>query len=162
MRIDAQNMFSEKIKNNDLEFKLITEQDEQNNILGNLNTFVPIFMRKLWENPKSIATILLKSDKNEIKQHLANFFIHNLYDNISSLNHKDDQLIYIIALFLKEEINSLKSINNYFFSENKSGIILEELNKKKETKLFFKSVVLEIIKKFENDYSNTEIIFNPS
>ena len=114
MKIDAENMISAKIKNNELEFKLITEQDEQNKILGNMNHYIPIFLRKLWENPKSIATILLKTDKNEIRQHLANFVTHNLYDNISSLNHKDDQLIYIIALLLKEEINSLKSINSHF------------------------------------------------
>ena len=41
-------------------------------------------MRQLWESPKSISTILLNADKNDIKKNLANFIVNNLYDNISS------------------------------------------------------------------------------
>ena len=160
MKIDTKNMLSQRINNNEFKFKLITERDEQNKILGIINNYIPFFMRQLWESPKSIATILLKSERTEIKKYLA-FITHNLYDNISSLNHKDDQLIYIITLLLKEEFKSLKSIKNYYFSD-RCGMILEELSKKKDLKLFFKTVVLEIIKKIENDYSNKDIIFEPS
>ena len=160
MKIDTKNMLSQRINNNEFKFKLITERDEQNKILGIVNNYIPFFMRQLWESPKSIATILLKSERTEIKKYLA-FITHNLYDNISSLNHKDDQLIYIITLLLKEEFKSLKSIKNYYFSD-RCGMILEELSKKKDLKLFFKTVVLEIIKKIENDYSNKDIIFEPS
>ena len=107
MRIDSENKISEKINNNEFTFKLITEREEQNKILGNMNNYIPFFLRQLWEKPKSIATILLKSERNEIKKYLASFVTHNLYDNISSLNHKDEQLIYIITLLLKEEFKSL-------------------------------------------------------
>ena len=162
MRIDSENKISEKINNNEFTFKLITEREEQNKILGNMNNYIPFFLRQLWEKPKSIATILLKSERNEIKKHLASFVTHNLYDNISSLNHKDEQLIYIITLLLKEELKSLNKINNSFLSSNRIGIILEELGKKKEMKLFFKIIFLEIIKKIENDYSNMDISFEPS
>ena len=92
MKIDTKNMLSQRINNNEFKFKLITERDEQNKILGIINNYIPFFMRQLWESPKSIATILLKSERTEIKKYLA-FITHNLYDNISSLNHKDDQLI---------------------------------------------------------------------
>ena len=117
MKIDTKNMLSQRMNNNEFKFKLITERDEQNKILGIINNYIPFFMRQLWESPKSIATILLKSERTEIKKYLA-FITHNLYDNISSLNHKDDQLIYIITLLLKEEFKSLKSIKNYYFSED--------------------------------------------
>ena len=73
IKTDAENMISERFKNNEFIFKLITEQDEQNKLLGDINNFIPSFMRQLWNNPKSIATILLKSDKNDIKKYLANF-----------------------------------------------------------------------------------------
>ena len=122
-------MLSQRMNNNEFKFKLITERDEQNKILGIVNNYIPFFMRQLWESPKSIATILLKSERTEIKKYLA-FITHNLYDNLSSLNHKDDQLIYIITLLLKEEFKSLKSIKNYYFSD-RCGMILEELSKKK-------------------------------
>ena len=153
-------MISERFRNTE-KYKLITKQEEQNKVLGEINLYIPTFMRQLWNNPKSIATMLLKAEKNDIKT-LVSFVTHNLYYNISSFTHKDDQLIYIIALLLKEEMKSLKTIDNYFFSDNRSGIILEELKKKKEMQLFFKTVVLDIIKKMENDYSNSDIIFEPS
>ena len=153
-------MISERIKKDEM-FKLITDQEQHNKILGNINIYVPEFMHQLWKNPKSIATILLKADKTDIKKNLAHFIVHNLYDNISSLYHKDEQLIYIITLLLKEEIKSLNNINNSFFTDKRSGIILEELNKKKEVKSFFKIIILDILKKLENHYSTEDILFNP-
>ena len=153
-------MISERIQKDEM-FKLLTEPEEHNKILGNINIYVPEFLHQLWKNPKSIATILLKADKTDIKKNLAHFIVHNLYDNISSLSHKDEQLIYIITLLLKEEIKSLKNINNSFFSDKRCGIILEELNKKKEVKSFFKIIILDIFKKLENTYSSEDILLNP-
>ena len=153
-------MISERIHKDEM-FKLITDPEQHNKILGNINIYVPEFMHQLWKKPESLATILLKADKTDIKKNLAHFITHNLYDNISSLNHKDEQLIYIVTLLLKEEIKSLKYINNSFFTDKRCGMILEELNKKKEVKSFFKIIILDIIKKLENTYSTEDILFNP-
>jgi hypothetical protein len=161
IKIDVENMLSERIQKYEM-FNLITDQDKQNKILGNINIYIPDFMHQLWDSPKSIATILLKADKNDIKKNLAHFITHNLYDNISSLKHKDDQLLYIITLLLKEEIKSLKNINNSFFSDKRCGMILEELNQKKEVKSFFKVIILEIIKKLEITYSTEDILLFPN
>ena len=115
-------------------------------------------MRQLWENPKTISTILLNADKNDIKKNMANFIVNNLYDNISSLHQKDEQIIYIVTLLLKEEINSLTSINNSFLYETCSGLILKEFRKRKEVKFFFKKIILKMIEQFENNYSSENII----
>ena len=160
IKIDVENMLSERIEKNEM-FNLVTDQDKQNKILGNINIYIPEFMHQLWNSPKSIATILLKANKNDIKKYLAHFITHNLYDNISSLNHKDEQLLYIITLLLKEEIKSLKNINNSFFADKRCGMVLEELNQKKEVKSFFKIIILEIIKKLENTYSTEDILLFP-
>ena len=81
-------------------------------------------MLDLWKNPNSISTILLNSDKDDIKKNLAPFIVNHLYENISSLNHhNEEQLIYIIFLILKEEINSLKNIGSSFLNETCAGII---------------------------------------
>ena len=154
-------MISERIQKDEYKYKLVTDQEQHNKILGDINIYVPEFMHQLWKKPKSIATILLKAERNDIKKYLGHFITHNLYDNITSLNHKDEQLIYIITLLIKEEIKSLTNINNSFFSDKRCGIILEELNKKKEVKSFFKVIILEIIKKLENVYSMEDILFNP-
>ena len=120
-------------------------------------------MVELWENPSSISTILLNSDIDDIKKYLAPFIVHNIYENISSINHNNEvQLIYIISLILKKEINSLKNIGSSFLNETCAGIILQEFNKKKEVKFFFKNVLLEIIKKLEYIYSSEKILFDPS
>jgi len=120
-------------------------------------------MIELWKNPSSISTILLKSDIDDIKKYLAPFIVHNIYENISPLNHhNEEQLIYIISLLLKKEINSLKNIGSSFLNETCAGFILQEFNKKKEVKFFFKNILLEIIKKLEYVYSSEKIIFDPS
>ena len=124
--------------------------------------YIPKFMFELWKNPRSISTMLLNSDINDIKKNLAPFIVNHLYKNISSLSHhNEDQLIYIISLILKEEINSLKSIDSSFLNQTCAGIVLEELNKKKEVKFFFKNILLDIIKKLEYTYSSEKIIFDP-
>ena len=120
-------------------------------------------MAELWKNPGSITTILLNSDIDDIKKYLAPLIVHNMYENISSLNHNNEvQLIYIISLILKKEINSLNNINSSFLNETCAGIILQEFNKKKEVKFFFKNILFEIIKKLEYVYSSEKIIFSPA
>ena len=160
-KIDINNMILKRLKKENIIYNLVSDESKQNEILGNINTYIPDFMHQLWENPKSIATILLNSDKNDIKDNLAHFIVHNLYDNLSSLNHKDEQLIYIMALLLKEEINSLNDINSFFKDKNKSEIIFEQFNKKKEVKIFFKDIILDILKKLEYEYSSLNISFEP-
>ena len=81
IKIDVENMLSERIEKNEM-FSLITNQDKQNKILGNINIYIPEFLHQLWNSPKSISTILLKADKNDIKKHLAHFITHNLYGDI--------------------------------------------------------------------------------
>ena len=155
-------MILERLKKTDIIYNLVIDQSKQNKILENINTYIPDFIRELWEKPKSVATIILNCDQANMKDNLAHFIVHNLYDNISSLNHKDEQLIYIISILLKEEINSLDDIDTFFENKTKSELILEELNEKKEVKMFFKTIILDIIKKMENEYSSFNISFDPN
>ena len=157
-KLEVENMISErKNSKENKKYKLL----EDNKVLGNFGIYIPDLMQQLWENPKSMATILLKADKNDVKKNLAHFVVHNLYDNISSLRHKDDQLIYIISLLLKEDINSLNDINSCFNLGKRAPILFDELNKKNEIKFFFKTIILDAIKKLESTYSSTNVIFEP-
>jgi hypothetical protein len=159
--MDIKSAYSDRFFDDDIIYRLIADQDKQNKILGTINMYIPKFMVELWNNPWSISKILLNSDIDDLKKNLAPFIVHNLYENIPSLNHhNEDQLIYIITLILKEEINSLKNIDSSFLNETCAGIILKELNKKKEVKIFFKNILFEIIKKLE--YSSEKIIFSPA
>ena len=107
-------------------------------------------MFQLWENPKTIATILLNAEVKDIKENLAHFVVHNLYNDIKN----DDQLIYIVTLILKKEINNLNNEGTC------CGIILKEFHKKKDVKYFFKSIFFDIFKKLKTQYSSQNIILN--
>ena len=107
-------------------------------------------MFQLWENPKTIATILLNAEAKDIKENLAHFVVHNLYNDIKN----DDQLIYIVTLILKKEINNLNNEGTC------CGIILKEFHKKKDVKYFFKSIFFDIFKKLKTQYSSQNIILN--
>ena len=73
--------------------------------------------------------------------------IHNLYSDIKN----EDQIIYIITLLLKKEINNL---NN---NELRCRIILEEFYKKSEVKFYFKTIFFDIFKKLQNTYSSNDL-----
>ena len=153
-------MILNRLKKLDMTYNLITDEEEITDILDNLNTYIPGFMDELWKSPKSVATILLYTDKDSIRKNLASFVVNKLYYNIFSVNHKDDQLIYIISLLLKNEINSLIDINASFLKDTKCGIILEELIAKKEVKTFFKKVILDSLKELEIINSSLNIFFD--
>ena len=161
IKMDIKSFISVKFKNEYISNKLITDISEFNKYFGSLSIYIPSFIHQLWENPKSISTILLNAEKDDIKKKLANFIVHNLYDNISSLHNKDQQLIYIITILLQKEINSLKNVNSSFLDDSCGGIILKEFGNKKEIKFFFKKILLEIIKKLENNYFSDDILFEP-
>ena len=94
--------------------------------------------------------------------------MHNLYENIFSSNGKQDQLLYIIALLLKEEINNLGTDNDNklnmqnFLNGTATGYILEELFQKKDVQSFFKNIINIMIKKIEKEYSVNPITFDLS
>ena len=159
-KIAIGNMILKKLNKNDIIYNLVLDDDEKNKLLFSIYTYIPDFFKELWKSPKSVATILLNTDNDNIKNNIASFVVNKLYYNIFSVNHKDDQLLYIIALLLKNEINSLNDINKVFLNNTKCGIILQELNKKKEVKIFFKKVILDSFKELDIIKSTLNICFD--
>ena len=105
------------------------------------------------------------ADKKDLKNNLDHFIVHNLYENIFSSNGKQDQLLYIIALLIKEEINNLETEEDNelniqkFLNETACGFIVEELLQKKGVQSFFKNIINIIIKKIEKECSVNPITF---
>ena len=133
--------------------------------MNNINVLY-LFLQNIWKSPKSVATILSKADKNDLKNNLAHLITHNIYENIFSSNSKEEQLIYIIGLLLKEEINNLndkdnidKNLETSFLKETPCGFIFDEFIYKKELQSFFKNILIDIIKNIETLYSYP-MIFN--
>ena len=157
-------MLSERFGKIKKEYKLITGQNEQNNYLGKISIYVPFFMKSLWENPKSMATIISTADLEDIEENLAHFVVHYFYENYFSSNGREDQLLYIISLLLKEEINNLQGDETnpfLFLLDSPCKCIFEELIYKKDVISFFKTIVIEIIKTIEIKNSLDKISFDP-
>ncbi len=75
-------------------------------------TYIQEFYEYLWNDPYLIYKIISNSNIDDIKNNLGNFFRNNFYDNILSENEIEDNLMYIIYLLLKEEIDNISDINN--------------------------------------------------
>ena len=120
-------------------------------------------MEQLWEEPKFISALLINSNKEDVKNYLADFFVDNFYENILSSNCIENNLLYLITLLLKEEFN--KSLNDEktkeFLNNTNCAYVMEKLSKKKDVQIFFKNVISDVIEKLRQSNSNEEISFDP-
>jgi len=105
--------------------------------------------------------ILLNSELQVVKQNLAPFIVNNFYCNYLSGNYMENNLLYVITMMLKDEINKLASIHVDNFLENsKCGFLLEELQKMPDIQIFFKKVIQKTVEIIERTSSSREIKFN--
>ena len=114
---------------------------------------MPNLLTYLWEHPKIVAILLSNSNIKDIKDNLASLIVNNFYENILSSNYIEDNLMYVLALMLKEEINNLNDINKpeIFLNHNSpSGYLLNELRRKNDIQYFFKTVILNAVDDLED------------
>ena len=109
-----------------------------------LNQYIKNIVRYLWEEPKLVADLLIRADKEDVKTYLAPFICNNFYQNILSPNYIEDPLIYIIYILLKKEIDSMEKIDdsNNFLENTQCSFLLEQLIEHNDVKEFFK-IILE-------------------
>ena len=126
--------------------------------------FITSFLKGLWECPEALHHILNKTDNNIIKTNLSFFIVNNFYSNYLSGNYMENNLLYLISLMLKDEIEKLKNINQVdsFLENSKCGILLEELQKMPDIQIYFKNVILKTVEIIERTFSFREIKFSIS
>ena len=76
----------------------------------------------------------------------------------------ENNLLYVITLMLKDEINKIENINqvDIFLNNTKCGFLLEELIKMPDIQIYFKKVILKTVEKIERNCSFREIKFKSS
>ena len=160
-KLKIMNIISERTIKEDREFELI---DEHSDMLRDLNTYFPKLVNYLWEEPKIVALVLKHSDTKELKDDLAPFFANNFYENILSTYYIEDNLMYLLTLLLKDEINQLNNINDSesFLKESACGFLLEELRKKSDIQAFFKNIIFNDVENLEINYSSLKFGFKVS
>ena len=70
------------------------DPEEQEKYLGDLYTYVPLFMTYLWENPRMVANLIINSKKEDIKNNIAPLVVNCFYENILSSSYIEDQLLF--------------------------------------------------------------------
>ena len=153
------------IRNNNLESnnKIFELEENSNDYLKDLSNYIPNLLNYLWENPELVALLLNNSNIEDIKDHLASFIVNNFYENILLSNSIENNLMYVITLMLKEEINNIKNINEpelFLNKESPCNYLLSELVKKDNIRQYFKKVLLNIIENLEEYSSNKTFNLN--
>ena len=155
-------MISSRLNIDNKKYELVVDNDEQCRFFKEMNTYIPKLLFYLWGQPKVVSDILYLSDKSLVKEHLAPLIVNNFYENIISSNYIEDNLMYVIALLLKKEINELtnEEDSKNFLEETACGFVLEQLRAKNDIKYFFKNIIINVLKKMEVDYSGSDINLN--
>ena len=93
----------------------------------------------------------MNTDLNTVKTNLAPFIMNNFFCNYLSGNYMDNNLLYVITLMLKDEIDKLESIEQVdnFLENTKCGFLLEELIKMPDIQIYFKNVILKTVENIE-------------
>ena len=148
-KLEALSMLSERDNSQESKKCILIDNNEY---LKDLNNYIPNLLTYLWENPKLVSILLSNSNIQDIKDNLASFIVNNFYENILSSYYIEDNLMYVLTLMLKEEINKLENINNpeSFLNESSPcGYLLYELRRKNDIQYFFKNTILNVIDDLE-------------
>ena len=124
--------------------------------------FINKFLTRLWDYPEAMYHILNHSDPHDIKTSLASLVVDNFYINNLSANYIENNLLYILTLMIKDEVNKLSDIEEVetFLDNTRCGYLLEELIKKPDIQIFFNKVILKTVEMMERSCSYNEIKFN--
>ena len=148
------------IKTNNVTYTLNPSLDD----FESNKVYIISFLKSLWNYPEAIYHILNNSDTNIIQSNLASFIVNNFYCNYLSGNYIENNLLYIITMMLKDEINKLESVNQLdtFLENSKVGFLLEQLRRMPDIQIFFNNVILKTVEKMERESSYKEINLNVS
>ena len=115
-----QNKTDNKMKKNYYILNNNLDEIENNKI------YITSFLKLLWEYPELIYEIISNSDIGIIKNNLSSFLINNFYTDYLSGSFIENNLLYVIALLLKNEFEKAENLNNLenYLENTKLGIIL--------------------------------------
>ena len=135
---------------------------DQGKAFGYHKVFINNILEQLWKEPELMFYIILKCDIEDIRDHLSSFIVNNFYDNILSSSYMEDNLLYLLALLLKDEVNQLNEVGDIdkFLSGTKCGLMFDQLFKQNDIQVFFKAILLKTVEKLEVLNSNRKILFD--
>ena len=118
--------------------------------------FIPQLLKLLWENPEIVADMLIDSSPSDILNTLIPLIGNNFYENILSSKYIQSNLIYIIGLLLKNEINKFSGISNpekFLNTQSTCGYIIYAIRVKNDSQIFIKKIIEGVVEKLD-EYHN--------
>ena len=116
--------------------------------------YITTFLGALWEYPELIYEIIKNSEPNIVKKEISSFIINNFYTDYLSGNFLENNLLYVIALLLKNEFE--KNENNEktvfiekLFENSNVGIILDSFGQIPDVQHFFKNLISKSVETLE-------------
>ena len=127
--------------------------------LGLNKVYITKFLHAIWNHPELTYKALVNTSKEDVKNILSSFVVNNIYCNHLSGNYIENNLLYIITLMLKDEIDQLTDVNqaDQFLEDTKCGYLLEQLQKLPDIQVYFNRVILKTIEKIERSCSSRVI-----
>ena len=124
--------------------------------------YISLFLKSLWNYPEAIYHIINNLDLDIVKSNFASFIANYFYCNYLSGNYMENNLLYVITMLLKDEIDKLEDINQVdtFLENTKCGYLLEELIKMPDIQIYFKNVIIQAVEKIERTCSFRDINFD--
>ena len=134
---------------------------DQGKAFGYHKVFIQNILEHLWKKPELMFYIILKCDLDDIKYNLSSLIINYFYDNILSSSYMEDNLLYLLSLLLKNEVDNLTDVSdiNKFLNDTKCGYLCDQLFKQNDVQVFFKSILTKTVEKIEVLNSNRKISF---
>ena len=150
--------------------KMSKKLDDVLNINYNLNSFeinkiyISAMLKILWNYPEAVYHILRNTENSKIENNLANFFVNNFFTNFMSGNSLENNLLFVITMMLKEEIDQIKDIYDIdnIFKDSKVMLLLKEMINFPDIQLYFNKIIFKTIEKMENNFSWKKMNFNMS
>ena len=124
--------------------------------------YISLFLKSLWNYPEAIYHIINNLDLDIVKSNFASFIANYFYCNYLSGNYMENNLLYVITMLLKDEIDKLENINQVdtFLENTKCGYLLEELIKMPDIQIYFKNAIIQAVEKIERTCSFRDINFD--
>ena len=99
---------------------------------------------------------------SDFKKNMSDFIVNNFFCNNLSNNYMENNLLYIISMMLKDEIDQLKNVSEitFFLKETKVSYLLEQMIKMPDVQIYFKKIIYKMLEKIENHGSLKKIDFN--
>ena len=133
-------------------------------LFGLERVFIQTLLEEIWKSPEIMYFILIKCDRKDINYNFSSFIINNFYNNILSSSNIEENLLYLLSLLLKDEIDKLINSEDLFFflNETTCAFLLDQIFKQNDIQIYFKSIFIKIIETLELINSNRKIQFEPS